>query len=95
MKKQQKTVCAELPFTNVTFDRIIMIFYRICIFFLYLLCIWIYIFNIAIFKKCMIKVKNSHCLYVHKLYFNDSKLYQKWKKLQNSTSDGLFSTFKI
>jgi hypothetical protein len=56
-----------------------MILYRICIFFLYLLCSWI----IAIFKGCMIKGRQSHCLYVHKLYYNDSKLYRKWKMLQN------------
>ena len=47
--------------------------------FLYLLCSWI----IAIFKEGLIKSRNSHCLYAHKLYFNAWKLFQKWKKLQN------------
>ena len=38
---------------------------------------------ITIFKECLIKSRNSHCLYAHKLYFNAWKLFQKWKKLQN------------
>ena len=42
-----------------------------------------YSWIIAIFKECMIKGRNFYCLYIHKLYFNASKLYQKWKKLQN------------
>jgi hypothetical protein len=42
-------------------------------------CSWI----IAIFKECLIKSRNSHCLYAHKLYFNAWKLFQKWKRLQN------------
>ena len=33
IKQQNKTVSAELPFANVTFDRMDMIFYRIGIFF--------------------------------------------------------------
>ena len=78
-RKKYITVCVELAFVKVTFDRMVMILYRICIFFLYLLCSWI----IAIFKGCMIKGRQSHCLYVHKLYYNDSKLYRKWKMLQN------------
>ena len=59
-RKKYKTVCAELAFAKVTFDRKIMIFY------IYLPCSWI----IAIFKECLIKSRNSHCLYAHKLYFN-------------------------
>jgi len=31
----------------------------------------------------MFKGRNSHCFFSHKLYFNASKLYQKWKKLKN------------
>ena len=75
-------VCAELTFAKVTFDRMHGhdFFHRILLkLFLYLLCHWI----IAIFKECMIKGRNFHCLFAHKLYFNASKLYQKWKKLQN------------
>ena len=29
-RKKYKTVCAELPFAKVTFDRMVMIFYRTC-----------------------------------------------------------------
>jgi hypothetical protein len=29
-KKKYKTVCAELAFAKVTFDRMVMIFYRTC-----------------------------------------------------------------
>jgi len=32
-RKEYKTVCAELAFAKVTFDRMVMIFYRICAFF--------------------------------------------------------------
>jgi hypothetical protein len=79
-RKKYKTVCAELAFAKVTFDRMVMIFYRTCnVKFLYLLCSWI----IAIFKECLIKSRNSHCLYAHKLYCDALKLFQKWKKLQN------------
>ena len=62
-RKKYQTVCAELAFAKVTFDRMVMIFYRTCT---YLLCSWI----IAIFKECLIKSRNSHCLYAHKLFFN-------------------------
>ena len=64
-------------------------FYRIYIFFLYLLCSWI----IAIFKACLITGRNSHCLYAYKLYFNAWKLYQKWKKLQNVCYNYFFSMY--
>ena len=54
----------------------------------------------AIFKECLIKSRNSHCLYAHKLYCNAWKLFQKWKKLQNVCHIhkvlkfwGIFSTF--
>ena len=89
-RKKYKTVCAELAFAKVTFDRKIMIFN------IYLPCSWI----IATFKECLIKSRNSHCLYAHKLYFNASKLFQKWKKLQNVCHIhnvfkfwGIYSTF--
>jgi uncharacterized protein (DUF486 family) len=58
---------------------------------LYLLCLWI----IAIFKECMLKDRNSHCLYNHKLYFNDSKLYQMWKRLPNVAIFTMFSIFYL
>ena len=29
-RKKYKTVCAELAFAKVTFDRMVMIFYRTC-----------------------------------------------------------------
>ena len=77
LRKKYKTVSAELAFAKVTFDRMVAISYRLYNF--YLLCSWI----IAIFKMCMIKGRNSHCLFIHKLYFNASKLYQKWEMLQN------------
>ena len=77
VRKKYKTVSAELAFAKVTFDRMVVISYRIYNF--YLLCSWI----IAIFKMCMIKGRNSHCLFIHKLYVNASKLYQKWEMLQN------------
>jgi len=80
-RNKYNTFCAALAFVKVTFNRIVMIVYRIWIFFLYLLCSWI----IAIFKECMIKSRSSHCLYIDKFYFNASKLCQKWKKLQNVT----------
>jgi hypothetical protein len=49
-------------------------FYRTCNVFFYLLCSWI----IAKFKECLIKSRNSHCLYAHQLYFNAWKLFQLW-----------------
>ena len=45
----------------VTFDRMVMVFYRT----LFAIGSWI----IAISKGCLIKNRNSHCLYAHKLYF--------------------------
>jgi len=66
-RKKYKTVCTELTFVKVTFDRMVMIFKEFVIF-LYLLFSWI----IAIFKECMIKGRNSHYLYCHKLDFNAS-----------------------
>ena len=78
-RNKYNTFCASLAFFKVTCDRTVIIVYKICIFFLYLLCSWI----IAIFKECMIKSRSSHCLYIDKFYFNASKLCQKWKRLQN------------
>ena len=63
-KKKYKTVYAELVFAKVTFNRMVMIFYRTCNVFFNLLWSWI----IAIFKECLIKSRNSHCLYAHKVF---------------------------
>ena len=78
VRKKYKTVSADLTFAKVTFDRMVVISYRIYNF--YLLCSWI----IAIFKEGMLKDRNSHSLFSHKLYFNASKLYQKLKKLRKA-----------
>ena len=97
-EKKYKTVCAELAFADVTFDRMVMIcFIELVMISLFVICSWI----IAIFKECLIKSRNSHCLYAHKLlYFNVWKLFQKWKKLHNVRHIrnvfkfwGIFSTF--
>ena len=58
-RKKYKTVLCRIGIRQVTFDRMVMIVYRTYNFFLYLLCSWI----IAIFKECLIKSRNSHCLY--------------------------------
>ena len=44
-RKKYKTVCAELTFVKVTFDRMVMIFYRTCN--VLFICL-----HIAIFKEC-------------------------------------------
>ena len=40
-------------------------------------------------------IKNAHCLYIfiYKLYFNVSKLYQKWKK--NSNVRHIYNVFRF
>jgi hypothetical protein len=78
-RKKYKTVCAELAFAKVTFDRMVMIFFnRTCnVFFI------CYAVILLKYSECLIKSRKSHCLYAHKLYFNAWKLFQKWKKLQN------------
>ena len=59
-------VCAESPFTKVTFDRLVMTLFLLNFqFLLYLLCSWI----IEIVKECMSKGTNSQCSYIHNLYF--------------------------
>ena len=83
--------CVELA-SIITFDRIVIIVYRICNF--CFICYVVGLLNIfAIFQKCMIKSKNSHCLYLRKLHFNASKLYQNWKKLANVCH--IFNVFKF
>ena len=76
-RKKYKTVCAEFAFAKVTFDRMVMIFYRTCnVFFI------CYAVGLLQHSKS-VWYRNSHCLYAHKLYSNAWKLSQKWKKLQN------------
>ena len=58
-RKKCKTVCAELAFTKSPSTEWSWFCIELIIIFLYLLCSWI----IAIFKECMIKSRNSHCLY--------------------------------
>jgi hypothetical protein len=65
---------AELPFANVVFDRMVMIFYGICNF-----CFICYALGLLQYSKSVW----SNCLHIHKLYFNASKLYQKREKLPN------------
>ena len=82
---------AELPFANVVFDRMVMIFYGICNF-----CFICYALGLLPYSKSVW----SNCLHIHKLYFNASKLYQKREKLPNVCHiynvfmfRGTFSTF--
>jgi hypothetical protein len=67
-RKKYKTVCAELAFAKVTFDRMVMIL----------------LIELAMFSLFAMQLdyRNSHCLYAHKLYLNAWKLFQKCKKLQ-------------
>ena len=99
-RKKYKTVCAELAFAKVDFDRMVMIFF-IEFVFLSLLSMQLDYYNTSIQRVFdQIKDRNSHSLYAHKLYFNACKLYLKWKKLQNVCYIynafkfcGIFSTF--
>ena len=61
------------------------------VFFSFLLYSWI----IAIFKECMIKGRNSHCLYAHKLYCNALKLNQNWKSCKMCAILTIFSSFEV
>jgi hypothetical protein len=55
-RKKYKTVYAELAFTKVTFDRMVMIcFIELVMISLFVICSWI----ISIFKECLIKSRNS------------------------------------
>ena len=65
-RKIYKKEFAELTFVNVVLDRMVMIYMEFVIFSLFAICTWI----IAIFKECMIKGRNSHCLHIHKFYLN-------------------------
>jgi uncharacterized membrane protein len=58
-RKKYKTVCAELAFAKSPSTEWSWFCIELVIIFLYLLCRWI----IAIFKECLIKSRNSHCLY--------------------------------
>ena len=58
-RKKYKTVCAELAFTKSPSTAWSWFCIELIIRFLYLLCSCI----IAIFKECLIKSRNSHCLY--------------------------------
>jgi hypothetical protein len=62
-RKKYKTVCTELAFTKSPSTEWSWFCIELVIFFLYLLCSWI----IAIFKECLIKCRNSHCLYRYQL----------------------------
>ena len=57
-RKKYKTVCAELAFANSPSTEWSWFCIELIIIFLYLLCSWI----IAIFKVCLNKGRNSHCL---------------------------------
>ena len=70
-RKKYKTVCAELAFANVTFDRMVMIFYRTWNVF--------FIFHAVGLLQRVFDQK----LQLSLLYFNAWKLFQKCKKLQN------------
>ena len=58
-RKKYKTVCAEMAFTKSPSTEWSWLCIELIILFLYLLCSCI----IAIFKECLIKSRNSHCLY--------------------------------
>ena len=58
-RKKYKTVCAELAFAKSPSTEWSWFCIELVIVFLYLLCSWI----IAMFKECLIKSRNSHCLY--------------------------------
>ena len=88
-RKNYKTVCAELVFAKSPSTEWSWFCIELVLFFLYLLCSWI----IAIFKECLIKSRNSHCLYAHKFYFDAWKLFQKWKELQNVRH--IYTVFKF
>jgi hypothetical protein len=58
-RKKYKTVCAELAFAKSPSTEWSWFCIELIILFLYLLCSCI----IAIFKECLNKSRNSHCLY--------------------------------
>ena len=58
-RKKYKAVCAELAFAKLPSTEWSWFCIELIILFLCLLCSWI----IAIFKECLIKTRNSHCLY--------------------------------
>ena len=58
-RKKYQTVCAELTFAKSPSTEWSWFCIELVIFYLYLLCSWI----IAIFKECLIKSRDSHCLY--------------------------------
>ena len=58
-RKKYKTVCAELAFAKSPSTEWSWFCIEFIIIFLYLLCSWI----IAIFKECLNKSRNYHCLY--------------------------------
>ena len=60
-RKKYKTVCAEFAFAKVTFDRMVMIFYRTC--------------NVFFICYAVGLLQYSNSLYAHKLYFNAWKLF--------------------
>ena len=62
-RKKYKTVCAELSFANSPSTEWSWFCIQLIIRFLYLLCSWI----IAIFKECLNKSRNSHCLYKYQV----------------------------
>ncbi len=89
-RKKQKTVCAELAFPKVTFDRMVMHFFFIEFVIFYLFAMQ--------FDYCNIqssKVGTPNCFCSHKLCFNASKLYQKWKKLVNVPVCHIYNAFKL
>jgi hypothetical protein len=58
-KKKYKMICADLAFAKSPSTEWSLFYIELIIIFLYLLCSWI----IAIFKECLNKSRNSHCVY--------------------------------
>ena len=89
-RQKYKTVCAELVWVKVTFDRIVMIFLIEFVFLFLFIC---YTVGLLQYSECMITGRNSNCLYDYKLYINYSTLYQKLEKLSNVCH--IYNVFKF
>ena len=72
-KKYKKKSWCRICICQFTFDRMSMVM--------------IFLIELVIFcficDYCNKEGRLFHCLFSHKMYFNASKLFQKWKKLPN------------